>query len=283
MPSSPCRSSRDPAPIHIPIATDRTDETRSVTIRSPPSSVVTVYRCIRRTLTAVRAPRRSPRRGLSTTAPARASSRGLRGDRARRNLAEISVWISSPAARRTPDRAPGSARPARSATAGGRPPTRARNPSAGRGRTRPGRSRRQGGRQDAQHVSREGGGDAAGIVVGCQDAIRRLHEVDAQEQPVAGDERRCKIGEEARPHGRGRARWCWERDHARPAARQQAQVALEVRHQGQATPGTPRRRLPRPSAAWPGDTERHEPLSVPAANIAESRRRVWRSSPSRAP
>src|SRR5919197_1324882 len=45
MPPSPCRSSREPAPIHIPIATDRTEPTRSVTIRSPPSSVVTVYRC----------------------------------------------------------------------------------------------------------------------------------------------------------------------------------------------------------------------------------------------
>ena len=35
-------SSREPAPIQIPIATDRTDATGSETIRSPPSSVVTV-------------------------------------------------------------------------------------------------------------------------------------------------------------------------------------------------------------------------------------------------
>ena len=46
-PSCPLVSSRDPAPIQMPMATDRTEETRSVTIRSPPSSVVTVYRCIR--------------------------------------------------------------------------------------------------------------------------------------------------------------------------------------------------------------------------------------------
>src|SRR6478672_2996339 len=50
MPACSPRSSRPPAPIHMPIATERTERTRSVTMRSPPSSVVTVYRCTRRTL-----------------------------------------------------------------------------------------------------------------------------------------------------------------------------------------------------------------------------------------
>src|SRR6478609_11040677 len=45
MPARAAVSSREPAPIQIPSATDRTDRTRSVTIRSPPSSVVMVYRC----------------------------------------------------------------------------------------------------------------------------------------------------------------------------------------------------------------------------------------------
>ena len=35
-------SSREPAPIQIPIETERTEETRSETTRSPLSSVVTV-------------------------------------------------------------------------------------------------------------------------------------------------------------------------------------------------------------------------------------------------
>ena len=35
-------SSREPAPIQMPIATDRTEETRSDTTRSPPSRVVMV-------------------------------------------------------------------------------------------------------------------------------------------------------------------------------------------------------------------------------------------------
>src|SRR5438067_131418 len=45
MPALAASSSREPAPIQIPSATDRTERTRSVTIRSPPSSVVKVYRC----------------------------------------------------------------------------------------------------------------------------------------------------------------------------------------------------------------------------------------------
>ena len=42
MPASPAASSREPAPIQMPIDTDRTEPTRSETMRSPPSRVVTV-------------------------------------------------------------------------------------------------------------------------------------------------------------------------------------------------------------------------------------------------
>ena len=118
--------------------------------------------------------------------------------------------------------------------------------------------------QDAQDVPRELGRDAARVVVGGEDPLGRLHEVDAEKERVARRERRGQVGEEPGPHARlevpdGASQ---ERDHARAAAGQERQVALEVPDDGvDGDPGVllddGRRGRPQGRLV---DVERHKPL-----------------------
>ena len=94
-------------------------------------------------------------------------------------------------------------------TAGASRSTRRRRPSAPRGRTRRVEVGVELAVEHAQHVAVELGGHAGGVVVGGDEPVDVLHEVGAEQERVAGRERRGEVGEErgARPRGRG-CRWC---------------------------------------------------------------------------
>ena len=133
--------------------------------------------------------------------------------------------------------------------------------------------------QDAEDVAGELGRDSARVVVGREDPIGRLHEVDAEEQHVARHERSGEVGEELRPGPRASgSRSCFRgtpppRSRRRAAAAGGARSRRPRRALGARVLAADRRAAASRSVAS-STSKGMNRSSVPAADIAESKRRV---------